>query len=26
MLKIVRIQASFAAACSFCIDMNSYQF
>ena len=25
-LKIVRIQASFAAACSFCIDMNSYQF
>jgi len=25
-LKIVRIQASFAAACSFCIDMNSYQY
>jgi alkylhydroperoxidase family enzyme len=25
-LKIVRIQASFAAACLFCIDMNSYQF
>lgn len=25
-LKIVRIQASFAAACPFCIDMNSYQF
>ena len=25
-LKIVRIQASFAAACDFCIDMNSYQF
>jgi alkylhydroperoxidase family enzyme len=25
MLKIVRIQASYAAACSFCIDMNSYQ-
>ncbi len=25
-LKIVRIQASFSAACSFCIDMNSYQF
>lgn len=25
MLKIVRIQASFAAACPFCIDMNSYQ-
>jgi alkylhydroperoxidase family enzyme len=24
MLKIVRIQASFAAACPFCIDMNSY--
>jgi alkylhydroperoxidase family enzyme len=26
MLKIVRIQASFAAACPFCIDMNSAQF
>jgi alkylhydroperoxidase family enzyme len=26
MLKIVRIQASFAAACAFCIDMNSFQF
>lgn len=26
MLKIVRIQASFSAACAFCIDMNSYQF
>ena len=25
-LKLVRIQASFSAACSFCIDMNSYQF
>jgi alkylhydroperoxidase family enzyme len=25
-LKIVRIEASFASACSFCIDMNSYQF
>lgn len=25
-LKIVRIQASFSAACSFCIDMNSYKF
>jgi alkylhydroperoxidase family enzyme len=25
-LKIVRIQASFAAACDFCIDMNTYQF
>ena len=25
-LKIVRIQASFAAACSFCVDMNSYQY
>ncbi len=25
-LKIVRIQASYAAACPFCIDMNSYQF
>jgi alkylhydroperoxidase family enzyme len=26
MLKIVRIQASFAAACPFCIDMNSFQY
>lgn len=26
MLKIVRIQASYAAACAFCIDMNSFQF
>ena len=26
MLKIVRMAASFAAACPFCIDMNSYQF
>jgi alkylhydroperoxidase family enzyme len=26
MLKIVRIQASFAAACAFCIDMNSFQY
>jgi alkylhydroperoxidase family enzyme len=26
MLKIVRIQASLAAACPFCIDMNSAQF
>lgn len=25
-LKIVRIQASFAAACPFCIDMNSYRY
>lgn len=25
-LKIIRIQASFSVACSFCIDMNSYQF
>ena len=25
-LKIVRIQASYAAACTFCIDMNSYKF
>jgi alkylhydroperoxidase family enzyme len=25
-LKIVRIQASYASSCSFCIDMNSYQF
>jgi alkylhydroperoxidase family enzyme len=26
MLKIVRIQASYAAACSFCIDMNSNKY
>jgi alkylhydroperoxidase family enzyme len=26
MLQIVRIQASFAAACPFCIDMNSFQY
>jgi alkylhydroperoxidase family enzyme len=26
MLKIVRIQSSFAVACPFCIDMNSYQY
>jgi alkylhydroperoxidase family enzyme len=26
MLKIVRLQASFAAACPFCIDMNSYKY
>ena len=25
-LKIVRMQASFAAACPFCIDMNSYKY
>lgn len=25
-LKIVRIQASYAVACSFCIDMNSFQY
>lgn len=25
MLKIIRITASFAAACPFCIDMNSFQ-
>jgi alkylhydroperoxidase family enzyme len=25
MLKIVRIQASYAAACLFCIDMNSFR-
>jgi len=25
MLKIVRIQASFAASCAFCADMNSFQ-
>jgi alkylhydroperoxidase family enzyme len=26
MLKLVRMQASFSAACPFCIDMNSQQF
>ena len=26
MLKLVRMQASFAAACPFCIDMNSFQY
>jgi len=26
MLKLVRIQASFAAACPFCIDMNSFRY
>lgn len=26
MLKLVRIAASFAAACPFCIDMNSYDY
>jgi alkylhydroperoxidase family enzyme len=26
MLKIMRIQASYAAACAFCIDMNSFQY
>jgi alkylhydroperoxidase family enzyme len=25
-LKIVRIQASFAAACPFCIDMNTFKY
>jgi alkylhydroperoxidase family enzyme len=25
MLQLVRMQASFAAACPFCIDMNSYR-
>jgi AhpD family alkylhydroperoxidase len=25
MLQLVRIQASYAAACAFCIDMNSFQ-
>jgi alkylhydroperoxidase family enzyme len=25
-LKIVRIQSSYAAACSFCMDMNSFQY
>jgi AhpD family alkylhydroperoxidase len=26
MLKLVRIAASFAAACPFCVDMNSYDY
>ena len=26
MLKLVRMAASFAAACPFCIDMNSYDY
>jgi alkylhydroperoxidase family enzyme len=26
MLKIVRLQTSFAVACPFCIDMNSYDY
>lgn len=26
LLKLVRIQASFAVSCPFCIDMNSYEF
>jgi alkylhydroperoxidase family enzyme len=26
MLQIARVTASYAAACPFCIDMNSYQF
>lgn len=26
LLKLVRMQASFAAACPFCIDMNSFEF
>ncbi len=25
MLKLVRMAASFAAVCPFCIDMNSYE-
>lgn len=25
-LKIVRMQASFAVACPFCVDMNSFQY
>ncbi len=25
-LKLVRMQASFAASCPFCIDMNSFEF
>ena len=26
MLKLVRLQSSFAVACPFCIDMNSYEY
>lgn len=26
MLKLVRLQASFAVACPFCIDMNSHEY
>lgn len=26
MLKLVRLQASFALACAFCIDMNSFEY
>lgn len=26
MLKLVRLAASFAAACPFCVDMNSYEY
>jgi alkylhydroperoxidase family enzyme len=26
LLKLVRLQASFTAACPFCIDMNSYDY
>ena len=25
-LKLVRMQASFAVACPFCVDMNSFQY
>ena len=26
MLKLIRMAASFAAACPFCIDMNSFEY
>ena len=26
LLKLIRIQVSFSASCTFCIDMNSFQF
>lgn len=26
LLKLIRVQVSFASSCTFCIDMNSYEF
>lgn len=26
MLKLIRMTASYAAACPFCVDMNSYEY